>query len=238
MRVADSEHQGQVAVIFDLDKTITRNDTYLAFLIYMLRLHPRRLLRCAFLPVAVLLHKVRLRDNSWLKQVFLRAIAGGLPREVIEQCSSRFLEQVLANDIRPTALRAIACHRDARHRLVLATASFDFYSEEPGRRLGFDAIICTPSDWEAEHRLTGKIQGKNCYGANKLARLREYFGEQRGQLHLIGYSDHHTDAFFLQWVDQAVAVNPTPKLQKIARQQGFAIEDWENEKDETGQPQR
>lgn len=191
-----------------------------------------------FCPSRCLPHKVRLRDNSWLKQVFLRAIAGGLPREVIEQCSSRFLEQVLANDIRPTALQAIACHRDARHRLVLATASFDFYSEEPGRRLGFDAIICTPSDWEAEHRLTGKIQGKNCYGANKLARLREHFGEQRGQLHLIGYSDHHTDAFFLQWVDQAVAVNPTPKLQKIARQQGFAIEDWENEKDETGQPQR
>ena len=236
MRFANPGHQGQVAVIFDLDKTITRHDTYLAFLIEILRLYPQRLLRCAFLPFAVLLYKTRLRDNSWLKQVFLRAIAGGMSRDSIQHCSSRFLEQVLANDIRPAALQTIKCHRDAGHRLVLATASFDFYAEELGRRLGFDAVICTRAGWDAEQKLSGKIQGENCYGKNKLARLQKHFGKQRSQLHLIGYSDHHSDAFFLQWVDQPVTVNPTAKLQKTAHKQGFAIVDWENERHEAQQP--
>jgi phosphoserine phosphatase len=74
--------------------------------------------------------------------------------------------------------------------------------------------------------LLGKIKGENCYGENKLARLTEYVGDQRHQLHLIGYTDHHSDVPFLEWVDQAVAINPTHKLHKIALQQDFAIEDW------------
>ncbi len=236
MRFSNAEQHQQVAVIFDLDKTITRHDTYLAFLAQMLRLYPHRLLRCVFLPFAVFLYKIRLRDNSWLKQVFLRAIAGGMPHTSIEQCSSRLQERVLSHDIRPAALEVIKRHRDAGHRLVLATASFDFYTKQLGLRLGFDEIICTRAGWDEKHRLSGTIQGKNCYGENKLARLIEHFGEQRKQLHLIGYSDHHADAFFLQWVDQAVAVNPTPKLLKIAQKRGFAIVDWKNERCEAQQP--
>jgi phosphatidylglycerophosphatase C len=227
LKFPDSTNTNKVVAIFDLDKTITRKDTYLAFLVHLLRRHPTRILRSTWLPFAVFLYKLRLRDNSWLKKTFLQSIAGGMSRTQITLCTHQFLDTLIKQGLRPSALQAIKCHKDADHQLILATASFDFYTQELGHRLGFDKIICTQSCWDDNNNLLGKIKGENCYGENKLARLAEYFGDHRHQLHLIGYTDHHSDTPFLQWVDQAVAINPTHKLRKIANLKGFAIENWE-----------
>jgi len=214
--------------IFDLDSTITRKDTYLAFLISLLLAKPWRLTRCLHLPVAIILHKTGLRNNSWLKAIFLRAIAGGLDRNNIEVCADRFLNKLQHNGLRPGALRAIQQHRQAGHQLVLATASFDFYTEKLARKLGFNQIICTHAEWSPQGKLTGMIAGVNCYGTNKLQRLNEHFGRQREQFYLIGYSDHHSDAAFLNWVDRGIAVNPTRKLKQLAGQSHLIVYDWEN----------
>lgn len=214
--------------IFDLDSTITRKDTYLAFLLNTLRMHPLRLMRCIKLPVAVLLFKTGRRNNSWLKATFLQAIVGGMSEQQLNQCVDKFLNRLLQRGIRPNAIQAIKEHKEANHGLILATASFDFYSEQLGRKLGFEHIICTRSAWNKQKKLLGKINGENCYGSNKLARLKEHFGNQRDQLYLIGYTDHHSDQPFLHWVDRAIAVNPTNKLRQLAQQHDFEVIDWEH----------
>ena len=66
---------GAVAV-FDLDGTITRRDTYLAYLLGFLGRHPERWSRAAPLPFAVLYHLAGWRSNTWLKTTFLRAVLG------------------------------------------------------------------------------------------------------------------------------------------------------------------
>ena len=137
------------------------------------------------------------------------------------------MQLLLAQGIRPGALEAIKFHQLHKHAMVMATASFDFYVHGISKQtLGFDEVICTQSCWDAEDHLIGKIAGKNCYGETKLERLQEHFGENRQQLHLIGYSDHHSDYPFLEWVDKAVAINPTEKLRRLAVQNDFEISDW------------
>jgi HAD superfamily hydrolase (TIGR01490 family) len=216
----------QTVAIFDLDNTITCKDTYLAFLWTLLRNQPARLLRCATLPIAVLLFKIGIKDNSWLKETFLQAIAGGMTRKQLKTCSSSFLDQLIRQGLRPGALAAIKYHKQAKHPIILATASFDFYVQELGQRLGFDQVICTTSCWDKQHKLVGKIVGKNCYGNNKLDRLQQYFGNNRQHLYLVGYTDHHSDQPFLEWVDQAIVINPTEQLRKIALQKKLEIKDW------------
>ena len=93
--------------------------------------------------------------------------------------------------------------------------------------MGFEQVICTKSCWNQDDKILGKIDGKNCYGKNKLASLIKHFGNNRQNLYLIRYSDHHTDQPFLEWVDKAIAINPTKKLKKIALQENFEITDWE-----------
>ncbi len=219
--------QDRIAAIFDLDYTVTNKDTYLSFLRSLLRRYPARLIRSSWLPFAVLLYKTGLRDNHWLKRIFLQTIAGGMTSRQINECTERFLDGLINEGIRPGALEAINKHKQANHQLILATASFDFYAEKLGRRLGFDAVICTRAVWHADHRLHGGILDENCYGPIKLERLMEFFGENRHRFYLFGYSDHHADEPLLHWVDQATAVNPTTQLTKIARQRNFSIVDWD-----------
>ena len=220
-------HYGtRVAAIFDLDYTITRRDTYLHFLLGYLHRHPERMLRCGWLPFAVAIYKLKIRDNGWLKQTFLHAVAGGAKRAEIRKWVQEFIERILAKEIRPGARDTIRRHKGAGHHLLMVTASLDFYVEELGRRLGFDAVICTRSTWDDRERLTGSLDGDNCYGAVKLELVNEYFGQERSQWYTLGYSDHHSDLPLLSWVDEAIAVNPTGKLFEIATRQGYEIQDW------------
>lgn len=216
----------RIAVIFDLDGTITRRDTYTAFLLGFLNRHPRRALRSVWLPLAALLHLLKFRDNAWLKQTFLRSIAGGATELEVSNYTKEFVARLIKTGVRPGALRAIREHRAKGHHLILVTASFDFYVRELADQLGIESLICTRAMWDSAGKLNGKINGHNCYGAEKLKQLVSHFGDQRHHWHLIGYADHHSDSELLDWVDRAVAVNPTRKLKAAIVAKGYATEDW------------
>jgi HAD superfamily hydrolase (TIGR01490 family) len=214
-------------VLVDLDGTITRRDTYLAYLIGFLARHPGRLPRAAPLPMAVVRHLAGQRDNTWLKTTFLRAVLGGLPRGMLESWTRTFLDRVLATGLRARALETIERHRAAGHRLVLVTASLDFYAEPLGARLGFDHVLCTRAAFDETGRLTGELDGRNCYGAMKLERVRDYLRAQGLDSPTVLYTDHHSDLPLLRGVDLPIAVNPTRRLRRIATRSGIRIDDWE-----------
>lgn len=211
--------------VFDLDGTITRNDTYVAFLLQVLRRRPARLLRAAWLPAAVGLHKLGLRDNTWLKRVFLGAIAAGLDAPALEAVTRPFVRRVLDREIRPGARAALHRHADQGDTVLLASASFDFYVRTLAAELGIAHVVCTRSSWVAG-RLAGAIDGENCYGAAKLRRVSEWLGAGREGCHVIAYSDHRSDIPLLDWADEAIAVNPDERLLAHCKDKGYAIVDW------------
>lgn len=214
----------KIIAIFDLDNTITHKDTYVPFLFSVLKAYPLRVWRTAGLPFAVILYKIKLKDNSWLKERFLNTIMGGLTRQQVLDCREKFLDNLLQQGIHKDALQAISAHRQAVHQLVMATASFDFYTQALGQRLGFDKVICTRAGWNGD-QLSGKLEGKNCYGLDKLTQLSKHF-QPREDYEIIAYSDHHSDEPFLQWANKAYAINPTVKLRKIANQRNFIVQKW------------
>jgi haloacid dehalogenase-like hydrolase len=124
---------GTVA-LFDLDGTITRRGTYISYLLGFLARHPERWPRAAPLPLAVVCHLACWRDITWLKTTLLRAVLGGVPRSRLESWTDSFLDRVLSVGLRAGALKAIERYRGAGHRVVLVTASLNFYAESLGRR--------------------------------------------------------------------------------------------------------
>jgi phosphatidylglycerophosphatase C len=217
---------GVSVALFDLDGTITRRDTYLAYLVGFLARHPERWPRAAPLPLAVLCHLVGWRSNTWLKTTFLRAILGGVQRQRLESWTESFLERVLSRGLRAGALETIERHRAAGDGLVLVTASLDFYAEPLGRRLGFETILCTRAQYDDAGRVTGELAGGNCYGADKLVRVQQYLQQHLPGTPVICYCDHHSDLPLLQFAQRAIAVNPTRRLRRTAERIGLPIEDW------------
>jgi HAD superfamily hydrolase (TIGR01490 family) len=134
--------------------------------------------------------------------------------------------------LRPGALQRIDAHRQAGHRLVLATAGLDIYVEPLARRLGFARALCTRVAWTETGRLSGDLDGGNLRGEQKLTAVRLALavdGEERPTAapFVIAYSDHHSDLPLLRWAGRGVAVNPTTRLASAAAAAGLAIENWD-----------
>ena len=213
--------------VYDMDKTITTAPTWTPFLIAAAQ--ARAPWRLAMLPIAGgwgLAYKLGIVDRAGVKARAQRLLIGrALPDAARLRLAERFAAQV---KLRPGALAQIAADRAAGYRLVLATASFGYYAEAIAKRLGFDAVIAT----EAARDDAGwrpRLVGENCYGPAKLRMIGDWLAGQgiaRDAATVRFYSDHVSDAPSLAWADQAFAVNPDPRLRRLAQARGWPVLDW------------
>lgn len=225
--IANHSDPRRVAALFDLDRTITRQGTFTPFLMTVVRDRPAKALHVVPIAAAAARYRLGLISRKHLKEIMLTRILGGLDRREVASYANAFVAEWCQSGLRPGARRALADHKAAGHLLVLATASMDFYAEAFGQKLGFDAVVATKSVWDRSGRLSGLIEGENCYGDAKLRAIQQALPRLRQEFRLISYSDHHTDAPLLRWTDAAVAIEPTRKLRAIADSEGFETQDWD-----------
>jgi HAD superfamily hydrolase (TIGR01490 family) len=218
----------QRLAIYDMDKTITRRPTWVPFLAAYARKPWGAIpLMATFGPAALYLAK-RI-DRARLKEMTQRLVMGRRATlATVEARASRFAGRVVAEDVWPEARARIAADRAEGYRIVLATASYDFYVRAIAAALGIGDVIATPSTVDGEHMLP-KIAGENCYGPAKLRMIEAWMAAQgiaRDDAHVRFYSDHVSDAPALDWADEAFAVNPHQPLLDLARAKGWQVLHW------------
>ncbi len=217
--------------IYDMDKTVTRRPTYTPFLIHAARTRePWRLLLLPAVGVTILLYVLRLIDRGRLKELNHRLLVGRrlAPAEAAHLAES-FADVTLATNILPEARVRVQSDRAAGYRLVLATASYDFYVRAIARRLGFDDVIGTLTRFNPAGDLLSQIDAQNCYGTAKLEMVQAWMTRQklaREDCHIRFYSDHVSDAPCLNWADEPFATNPHAPLAALAAQRGWEVLDW------------
>jgi HAD superfamily hydrolase (TIGR01490 family) len=217
--------------IYDMDRTVTRRATYTNFLLHCaVRRAPWRLVFLPLVLLSMIAYVARLIDRGRLKEINHHLLLGRQihPRDLKPLVDS-FADRQVATNIRPGARNAIARDKAQGRRLVLATASYRFYSEAIAERLGFDDVIGTGSVIGLDERIHAKIDGENNYGPAKLRMIAGWV-EKSGLLgkhgHVRFYSDHVSDQPAFEWADEPVAVNPHGKLRRLAQSRGWAVEDW------------
>jgi phosphatidylglycerophosphatase C len=159
---------------FDLDGTLTRRDTLLPFLIRAVgRDRAYRALVASSLPLAraAALGGAH-RDVA--KAAVLHRVLAGLRLAALTEAAESFADHVVAHGLRPDVTARVDWHRAEGHELVLVSASPELYVTPIGRRLGFDEVLATRLEVDADDRLTGRMLGSNCRGPEKVARLREW----------------------------------------------------------------
>ncbi len=213
----------QRIIVFDLDGTLLSGDSFIRFLVGLMKIRPARLYRVLLLPFAIFVFACNLRDNSWLKSVFLHAILGGLRQSELESYINNFVHTLIGKQLRPIALRRLKDHQKNGDYLILASASPDIYVAPFGKELGFDEMICTRLR-KRKNRYTGEFIDENCYGRVKLERLDQSLGHTNID---VAYSDHDADLPLLLAAKTAVAVSPNAKLARFASKHGIVVENWE-----------
>jgi phosphatidylglycerophosphatase C len=203
-----------VVAVFDLDGTLTLGDTFLGYLFAHLRRRPWRIARCWRLPFEVTrFYATGRRQNERIKSQFLTAVLGGMSEGTLVEVTERFVSRILQQGLRPGTEQTLRRHRDAMHDLILLTASPDIYVCLLAERLGFHQVICTNVEWDGMRRLTGKLQGANCRGPEKLRRLQASLEGRRNNCFVVAYADEAADGPVLAWADVGVLVQPTEHLE-------------------------
>jgi HAD superfamily hydrolase (TIGR01490 family) len=215
--------------IYDMDRTVTRRATYTPFLIYCAAC--RAPWRLALLPVtllSMLAYAAKLIDRGRLKEINHRLLLGKVRTKAeLAPLLAGFARRTLANNVRPGARAAIARDHAEGRRVVMATASYRFYAASIAEGLGFDDCIGTDAILGLDSQVHAKIDGQNCYGPAKLVMIEHWLAREGvTRAHVRFYSDHASDAPVFEWADEAVAVNPHPRLRQLAAERGWAIEDW------------
>lgn len=231
MRKMTEEKGLRPVTIFDLDRTVTRIGSFTPFCLYAAwRCNPLRLVALPVVIGALAATGLKVITRKTLKTILLALLVGRKTRADIDRLAADFVDLFIRRYLRDGATGVLAAERERGAVLYLATASYDFYANLFGTRLGFDGVIATRSIWNSGHLVPG-IDGENCYGGEKLRRVQERL-QADGILtegprpHMTVYSDDKSDLPCFEWADRAVAVNPKPKLGRVAEAHGLEIVAW------------
>jgi HAD superfamily hydrolase (TIGR01490 family) len=213
------------AAFFDVDKTLlpgTSTEMLLVKALLRGRL-PGRFRLFPFLAEAL---RLLPKGPTLMRKANKAFLAGATPEEVRAWGERLFTETIgprLEGDPGREWVEAERCRGRA---IVLLTGMPELLLPPFVRHFGADIGIATPLDVDAHGRLTGGHEGVHPYGEAKLELARRLC-EQHGWDPRVcsAYGDHATDAFLLEWVGEAVAVDPDDGLRAIALERGWRVLD-------------
>lgn len=190
-----------VVAAFDFDGTLTRRDTLLPFLLHALG--AAAVTRHALVLSPTLAgYVLGLIANHVAKERVLVRCFAGMKGKILQQHGESFASYVLPGLLRYESMQRYAWHKQQGHRCVVISASLELYVRPWANGAGFDDVIATQLETSEDGRCTGKILGANCFGIEKVNRLRVLLGERQGYT-LYAYGDSRGDRELLSFADYA-----------------------------------
>jgi phosphatidylglycerophosphatase C len=185
--------------VFDFDGTLTTKDSFFRFLAWR---RPRMRLAADLVATSPLLalYAARIVGNGVHKMSMFALRFGGMSSTEFNSMSLEFSLQEVPKILRAPAVDRLLHHKSLGHRIVIVSASIGSWIEPWASSLGVDAVIANRIEVRGNH-LTGRMDGPNCYGAEKLRRLLALYPD-RGSYTLHAYGDSRGDAALLGAADR------------------------------------
>ena len=201
-----------VVAVFDVDGTLTTRDCVVPFL---RRAAGSRLLTTLAGRPLTLARALAHRDRDRLKALACASLRG-LDAVEVDALGASFAREVAAERLRADTTARLRRHRELGHTVILASASLDPYLVPLGGLLGVDAVLCTRLERGADGKLTGRLDGANCRGAEKARRVRRWVDDAgAADAELWAYGDSAGDDELLALADRphrvdGVRLDPDP----------------------------
>jgi phosphatidylglycerophosphatase C len=189
---------------FDVDGTLTTADCVVPFL--------RRTAGTSTLVRRLLASPVDLgravlrRDRDALKAGAAAAAFRGRTFEVVEADAAVFAQEVHDRWLRDEVVESLRRHLEAGDTVLLVSASFEVYLRPLAELLGAHDVLAARLEVDEQGVLTGRLDGPNCRGPEKVVRLHEWLAQHAGgrtSVHVSAYGDSTGDRELLADADDA-----------------------------------
>ena len=216
----------EVLAVFDLEGTVLGTNVIDTYLWIRLAASPKREWAKRVFDLARTapgLLAAERRDRGEFLRKFYRRYEGAPVDEINRLAWDAFNSTVLPNAF-PEGMRRIRAHKAAGHTVVILTGALDF-TIAPMAPLA--DVMATARLRQENGTYTGELEEVPYAGDARAAYLRRLAKERGADLPAsYAYGDSISDLPMLESVGNPVAVNPDPRLRRIARDRRWAIERW------------
>jgi len=189
---------------FDFDGTLRPGDSLLPFLSAVAGR------ATAITAIAASAGRLVLRghrpDRDVIKGLSLARLLAGREAARFSAFAESF-GRALIDDLRPDVVARLRAHQQLGHVVVMVSASLTAYLAPVAAHLGC-GLAATALVVGPDGRLTGQIDGVNCRGPEKVARLQALFPRRPGEVW--AYGDSRGDDEMLEWADHRVRIGRKP----------------------------
>lgn len=184
---------------FDFDGTISYHDTLLHFLFFSQGI-PMTLLKLFRLSPYFFLYLIGKISRQSIKEQVLKAFFAGELIETLKEKGKQFAQKKLAAHLRPQAMERLRWHQQQGHVCILISASLDIYLSPWAEQEKFQYLISSQLNTDQEGKVSGRLEGLNCWGAEKVRRLEKLLGP-KSEYELYAYGDSCGDKELLELAD-------------------------------------
>ena len=186
--------------VFDFDNTITTKDTLIDFLRFFVGGFKLSwgLFKCS---PFIVFYKLKILSNQKAKEFLLTHFFYNLPERELIKFGKEYSDNRLHKILNHEAISRIHFHHKRNDKLVIVSASPTYWFREWCIRQGFTTVIGTQLE-KKDGKMTGKIIGKNCFGDEKLRRLKQELPLEDYQ-HIYAYGDGKGDLALLNFASES-----------------------------------
>ena len=186
-------------VLFDFDGTITRDDSLLEFVAYVVGF--KKFFRGILVLSPILAaYKLGLASNNFTRRKLLSYFFAGMSADKFDKICKKYSTTHIEDILKQSAMDKIASYKAAGDRVVIVTASLEDWLRPWCEAQGLE-LLGTKIRRKGGI-ITGEIEGQNCYGTQKVARVRAAYDVQAFD-RVIAYGDSRGDREMLEFANEA-----------------------------------
>lgn len=214
------------AALFDMDRTLLRVETVTLYVKHQRKLGEATWRDAVKAAYWVGKYTLGMLDAPRVAEKVLVALEGFPENALAARCDDWF-RQDIEEHIADAGREAVARHQRAGDLCAIVTAASPYAARPLARRLGIDHVVSSVFEVGPDGRFTGRPEHPICIGDGKRARAEQLAAELGIALcDATFYSDSIQDLALFEVVGEPVAVNPDPRLRRLAARRGWRVERW------------
>ena len=181
---------------FDFDGTITKQDTLIKFIRFFVG-DMKFIVGILVLLPKFIAYKFNLISNQYIKENITKYFFSNIDVAEFKTKAERFSLNNIDILVRKNALKRIKWHQKNGHKVVIVSASIDYWLKPWCDKNHID-LIATKLEIK-DNKITGRLDNKNCFGGEKVRRiigkyrLSDYdyiyaYGDSRGDYEMLQIS--------------------------------------------------